>query len=51
MEEECGNQDKSLEILMESLQFKPLNENLFVKVVRIEEKKNIQNIRALIKDI
>jgi hypothetical protein len=39
MEEECGNQDKSLEILMASLQFKPLNENLFVKVVRIEEKK------------
>jgi hypothetical protein len=29
-----------------------LNENLFVKVIRIEEKKeNIENIRALIKNV
>jgi hypothetical protein len=37
---------------MKSLQFKSLNENLFVKVIRIEEKKeNIENIRALIKNV
>jgi hypothetical protein len=37
---------------MKSLQFKPLNENLFVKVIRIEEKREcILNIRALIEDI
>lgn len=37
---------------MKSLQFKPLNENLFVKVIRIEEKREcISNIRVLIEDI
>lgn len=52
MEEECGNLEESRKILMKSLQFKSLNENLFVKVIRIEEKKeNIENIRALIKNV
>lgn len=52
MEEECGNQEESNESLLKSLKFNPLNENLFVKVIKFEERKdNIQNIRALIKTV
>ena len=52
MEEECGNQEESNQILLKSLKFNQLNENLFVKVVKYEEKKNnIQNIRALVDSV
>lgn len=37
---------------MKSLKFNKLNENLFVKVVKFEEKKeNIESIRALVDSI
>lgn len=52
MEEECGNQEESNSILLKSLKFNKLNENLFVKVVKYEEKKdNIGNIRALVDSV
>ena len=40
MEEECGNQEESNAILLKSLKFNKLNENLFVKVIKYEEKKD-----------
>lgn len=52
MEEECGNQDESNSILLKSLKFNKLNENLFVKVFKFEEKKsNVENIRALVDSV
>lgn len=39
MEEESGNQDSSLELLMKGLKFNPFSENLFIKMVKIEEKR------------
>ena len=38
MEEECGNQIKSKNILHEGLKFSTLNENLFIKAVKVEER-------------
>ena len=38
MEEECGNQVISRDILLQGLKFIPLNENLFVKAIKVEEK-------------
>ena len=38
MEEECGNQNKSKKILHEGLKFSTLNENLFIKAIKVEEK-------------
>ena len=52
MEEECGNQEECREILIRSLQFNPLNENLFLKLIRIEEKRgDIESIRNLTKTV
>lgn len=52
MEEECGNQEESNSILLKSLKFNKLNENLFVKVIKYEEKKdNLENIVALIESV
>jgi len=45
MEEECGNQEKSRKILVEGLKFSSLNENLFVKAIKVEEK--LGNIEAV----
>ena len=48
MEEECGNQEACRLILQKGLKFSPLNENLFLKLVRVEEKRgDIQAIRQL----
>ena len=52
MEEECGNQRKSMKILKIGLKFSQLNENLFVKALKIEEKmQNIEGVRKLIKSL
>ena len=52
MEEECGNQDLSNAILLKSLKFNKFNENLFMKVIKNEEKRdNLEAIRALIEEV
>lgn len=52
MEEESGNQDACLDILLKGLKFNPFSENLFIKVVKIEEKlQNYEKIRNMIKEI
>lgn len=52
MEEECGNQEKSRKILIEGLKFSNLNENLFVKAIKVEEKLgNIEAVRSLIMNL
>lgn len=52
MEEECGNQDECRQILIRALKFNPLNENLFLKLIRIEEKRgDIESIRKLTKTV
>jgi hypothetical protein len=52
MEEECGNQDACLDILIKGLKFNPTSDNLFVKAVKIEEKNgNFENIREMIQNI
>ena len=38
MEEECGKQEKSRQMLLAGLKFSPLNENLFIKTIKVEEK-------------
>lgn len=50
MEEECGNQDICLDILLKGLKFNPYSENLFIKAVKIEEKMmNFTKIRDMVK--
>lgn len=50
MEEECGNQDGCRDILKKGIQFSPLNENLFLKLVRIEERRNdVASVRKMTK--
>ena len=55
MEEECGNQNKSKKILHEGLKFSSLNENLFIKAVKVEEKLGnyvaVRNLLDTLKDI
>ena len=52
MEEECGNQNVSRNILLQGLKFNPLNENLFIKAIKVEEKiGNFTEIRNMIKKI
>jgi hypothetical protein len=52
MEEESGNQDACLNILMKGIKFNPYSENLFIKMVKIEEKRlNYDKIRRMIKTI
>ena len=52
MEEECGNQEKSRKILIEGLKFSNLNENLFIKAIKVEEKLgNIEAVRDLLADL
>ena len=52
MEEECGNQEKSRRILIEGLKFSNLNENLFIKAIKVEEKLgNIEAVRKLLADL
>lgn len=52
MEEECGNQKVSRDILIQGLKFNPLNENLFIKAIKVEEKiGNFKEIRQMIKKI
>lgn len=52
MEEECGNQKTSRDILIQGLKFNPLNENLFIKAIKVEEKiGNYTEIRQMIKKI
>ena len=49
MEEECGNQDLSRKILQVGLRFSALNENLFVKAIKVEEKlRNFEHVRKLL---
>jgi len=49
MEEESGNQDECLEILLRGLKFNPFSEILFIKVVKLNEKMNdFQQIRQMI---
>jgi hypothetical protein len=38
MEEECGNQEQSRRVLLVGLKFSSMNENLFVKAIKVEEK-------------
>lgn len=48
MEEESGNQEACRSILQKGLKFNPLNENLFLKMIRIEEKRNdIESVRSM----
>ena len=52
MEEECGNQEKSWNILVEGLKFSSLNENLFIKAIKVEEKLgNIKAVRSLVSEL
>lgn len=52
MEEECGNQLLSWKILQVGLKFISLNENLFVKAVKVLERlKKWDEIRALMADL
>ena len=52
MEEEWGNQEKSWKILIEGLKFSNLNENLFIKAIKVEEKLgNIDSVRNLISEL
>lgn len=52
MEEECGNQQKSLDILLNGLKFNPLNENLFIKSIKVQERMgNFKEIRQMIDDL
>ena len=52
MEEECGNQESCRQILQKGLKFNPLNENLFLKMIRIEEKRNdIEAVRAMAQSV
>ena len=52
MEEECGNQNKSKKILHEGLKFSSMNENLFIKAVKVEEKLgNYVAVRDLIETL
>ena len=52
MEEECGNQEESRDILMKGLKFNPFSENLFIKAVKVEEKLgNFSEIREMIKNV
>ena len=39
MEEECGNQEGCRDILKKGIKFSPLNENLYLKLIRIEERR------------
>jgi len=49
MEEECGNQLKSRHILKVGLKFSQLNENLFIKAMKVEEKLgDYEGVRKLI---
>lgn len=49
MEEECGNQEKARAILKVGLRFSNMNENLFVKAMKVEEKlKNYNGVRDLL---
>jgi tetratricopeptide (TPR) repeat protein len=50
MEEECGNQEGCRDILKKGIQFSPLNENLYLKLVRIEERRNdVASVRKMTK--
>ena len=50
MEEECGNQDACLDILLKGLKFNPFSDNLFIKALKLEEKnENFGNIREMLK--
>lgn len=52
MEEESGNQDACLDLLQKGLKFNPYSENLFTKMVKIEEKRhNFKKIRQMVKEI
>ena len=52
MEEECGKQEKSRQILLAGLKFSPLNENLFIKTVKVDEKLgNYKAVRELVKTL
>ena len=52
MEEECGNQERSLEILLKGLKFNPLNENLFIKSIKVQERmSNFSEIRQMVEEI
>lgn len=52
MEEECGNQDGCRDILRKGIKFSPLNENLFLKLVRIEERRGeIVCVRKMTKSV
>lgn len=49
MEEECGNQQRSLDILLNGLKFNPSNENLFIKSIKVQERMgNFKAIRDMI---
>jgi hypothetical protein len=39
MEEESGNNEACLDIIMKGLKFNPFNDNLFIKAVKCEEKR------------
>lgn len=49
MEEECGNHESSRRALKVGLKFSALNENLFVKAIKLEEKgRNFDKVRCLL---
>lgn len=49
MEEECGNNESSRRILQIGLKFNALNDNLFVKAIKVEEKgRNFEQVRELL---
>ena len=55
MEEECGNVEKCRKLLLVGIRFNPLNENLFIKALKVEEKleryDNVRSLLASLRDI
>ena len=52
MEEELGNVGRCRTLLKRGLNFNPLNENLFLKALKVEEKEgNFSNARKLINSL
>jgi hypothetical protein len=52
MDEECGNMQKSWLILENGLKLSLLNENLFIKAIKVDEKLGeFENISKLISSV
>lgn len=53
MEEECGNYEQGKAIIHMGLKLNPLNENLFIKAVKLEERvqEGSKKVRDMIQNI